>query len=127
MPRDLAIVIYPGFQLLDAAGPIAAFDIANRYFSNGAYRVATLAPEAGLVSSMASVQLLAEGVCARSWDTIIVAGGDYETSAAETKALEGWVASTASRARRVVSRAGESFRLSEKMYGSAARTRCGRG
>jgi len=31
MTRRIAFLIYPGFQLLDAAGPIAAFEIAARY------------------------------------------------------------------------------------------------
>jgi len=37
MPRTLLFVIFPGFQLLDATGPIAAFEIAAR-FVPGAYR-----------------------------------------------------------------------------------------
>jgi transcriptional regulator GlxA family with amidase domain len=31
MPRLIAFLIYPEFQLLDAAGPLAAFEIAERY------------------------------------------------------------------------------------------------
>ena len=30
MPRRIAFLVYPDFQLLDAAGPIAAFEIAGR-------------------------------------------------------------------------------------------------
>jgi len=30
MPRRIAFLIYPDFQLLDVAGPIAAFEIAER-------------------------------------------------------------------------------------------------
>lgn len=30
MTRTVAIVVFPGFQLLDVAGPIAAFEIAER-------------------------------------------------------------------------------------------------
>jgi len=29
MTRTLGMVIFPGFQLLDAAGPISAFEIAD--------------------------------------------------------------------------------------------------
>ena len=35
MPRAIGFLVYPGFQLLDATGPIAAFEIAGR-FSPGA-------------------------------------------------------------------------------------------
>ena len=30
MPRRVAFLIFPGFQLLDAAGPISTFEIAGR-------------------------------------------------------------------------------------------------
>ena len=43
MTRHLAVVIFPGFQLLDAAGPIAAFEIAAR-FAPGTYDLRVLAP-----------------------------------------------------------------------------------
>jgi transcriptional regulator GlxA family with amidase domain len=39
MTRDIGFLIFPDFQLLDAAGPIAAFEIAGRLVS-GAYRLA---------------------------------------------------------------------------------------
>ena len=32
MPRRVAFLIYPDFQLLDVAGPIAAFEIMRRSF-----------------------------------------------------------------------------------------------
>jgi transcriptional regulator GlxA family with amidase domain len=54
MTRNLAVVIFPGFQLLDAAGPIAAFEIAGRH-QPGAYAIRVLAPEAGLVASTSGV------------------------------------------------------------------------
>ena len=31
MPRRIAFLIFDGFQILDAAGPIAVFEIAGRY------------------------------------------------------------------------------------------------
>jgi len=31
MRREIAVVIHPGFQLLDAAGPTTAFEIAERF------------------------------------------------------------------------------------------------
>jgi transcriptional regulator GlxA family with amidase domain len=48
MTRRIAFVVFPGFQLLDAAGPIAAFEIAGRYRAD-TYELAVLAPEAGLL------------------------------------------------------------------------------
>jgi transcriptional regulator GlxA family with amidase domain len=43
-------VLFPEFQLLDAAGPIAAFEIASR-FKPSAYTLKLSAAEAGLVAS----------------------------------------------------------------------------
>ena len=39
MTRRVAFLIFPDFQLLDAAGPISAFEIAERY-RPGSYRTA---------------------------------------------------------------------------------------
>jgi len=46
MTRRIAVLIFPRFQLLDAAGPIAAFDIAA-HISPGAYKIDVVAPTAG--------------------------------------------------------------------------------
>ena len=46
MARHVAFLIYPGFQLLDAAGPIAAFEIAERY-QRGSYDLRVIAVEPG--------------------------------------------------------------------------------
>ena len=53
MTRDIGFLIFPDFQLLDAAGPIAAFEIAAR-FQPGAYAIHLVAPEAGLRTPPAS-------------------------------------------------------------------------
>lgn len=113
MKRDVAIIIYPGFQLLDAAGPIAAFDLAMRYYSKDAYRITTLAPEAGMVTSMSGVQLVAQAFHARAWDTIVVVGGEYEVQLEQTRAVANWVAAAAPTARRIASVCTGAFILAE--------------
>ena len=47
MTRKLGVLIFPGFQILDAAGPIAAFEIAARYVP-GTYDLRVMALEPGL-------------------------------------------------------------------------------
>ncbi|MCL4183895.1 MAG: helix-turn-helix domain-containing protein [Burkholderiaceae bacterium] len=59
MRRTIAVVVHPGFQLLDAAGPTAAFEIAER-LRPGSYDLALLAPDAGQVESSAGLSLAAE-------------------------------------------------------------------
>ena len=76
MPHRIAVLVYPDFQLLDAAGPIAAFEIAGRY-RNGHYTLQTIAAEAGLVRSSSGVSWAAEALPAVSTiDTLLVAGSD---------------------------------------------------
>jgi len=73
--HQIAFLIFPGFQLLDAAGPIAAFEVATG-FVPGAYALRVIAAEPGAVRSSAGVSLEA-----RAWprpgsiDTLLVAGG----------------------------------------------------
>lgn len=75
MTHVIAIIIYPGFQLLDVAGPIGAFEIAERY-QPGAYALRILAAEPGQVASSAGVALQAQALDAGPFDTIMVSGGD---------------------------------------------------
>lgn len=75
MSRALALVIFPGFQLLDAAGPIAAFEIAERY-RPGSYDLAVLAPGGGQVASSSGVRFAAEPLTDGPFDTIMISGGD---------------------------------------------------
>ena len=58
MRREIAIVVFPGFQLLDAAGPVAVFEMAER-FRPGSYAIHVLAPDGGVVRSSSGVCLAA--------------------------------------------------------------------
>ncbi len=46
MKRRVAFLIFPDFQLLDAAGPISAFEIAERYVP-GSYELRVIAKQPG--------------------------------------------------------------------------------
>ncbi|MDF6734696.1 hypothetical protein NMT60_24405, partial [Escherichia coli] len=48
MAHRIAVLIFPDFQLLDAAGPVAAFEVASRYRDDH-YALRTVAAQAGLV------------------------------------------------------------------------------
>jgi len=75
MTRAIGVLIFPDFQLLDAAGPIAGFEIAARYVP-GAYRISVLAKEAGPVESSSGATMHAEAFgAAAGLDTLLVAGG----------------------------------------------------
>src|SRR5262245_22712978 len=90
MRRAVAIVIHPGFQLLDAAGPIAAFEIADR-FRPGSYELALLAPGGGDVESSSGLRLLSEPLREGPFDTIVVAGGEIVRSTAAMQKIVAWL------------------------------------
>lgn len=75
MRREIAIVVFPGFQLLDAAGPIAVFEMAER-FRPDSYAINVLAPDGGNVRSSSGVCLAAAPLESRRFDTVIVSGGN---------------------------------------------------
>ena len=75
-PRTIGILIFPRFQLLDAAGPIAAFEIAAREPGPPAYSVRLFAHTPGPVVSSAGPALVAESLKhPKRLDTLIVVGG----------------------------------------------------
>src|SRR5262245_29519719 len=74
-PRLLEIVMFPDVQLLDAAGPITAFEIAER-FVRGAYELRFSASSAGVVTASSGVAMAAAALSPRTrTDTLIVVGG----------------------------------------------------
>jgi transcriptional regulator GlxA family with amidase domain len=113
MPRDIGFLIFPQFQLLDAAGPIATFDIAARHVE-GAYRLHILAAQAGQVASTAGASLEAVAIAdAPPLDTLIVAGGEGARRPESIAPLLDYVRATASSARRVASVCTGAFILAE--------------
>ncbi|MDE2377619.1 MAG: GlxA family transcriptional regulator, partial [Bradyrhizobium sp.] len=54
----IGVLIFPDFQLLDAAGPISVFEIAARY-ARKAPALRLLAVEAGPVRSSSGAEMLA--------------------------------------------------------------------
>jgi len=75
MTRSIALVIFPGFQLLDAAGPIAVFEIAS-VNAPGAYQLSVLADGGGEVASSSGVAIAAAPLNGGPYDTVMISGGD---------------------------------------------------
>jgi transcriptional regulator GlxA family with amidase domain len=98
----IALLVFPRFQILDAAGPLAAFEIAER-LAPRSYQVSVVAARPGLVASSCGVALRAEPLPKGAGiDTLIVAGGQGARSELSPATLR-FVARTAGRARRVAS------------------------
>lgn len=103
MPRRIAFLIFPQLQLLDAAGPIAAFEVAERY-RPGSYTLRTIAATPGLVASSSGACLEAAAFGrADAVDTLIVVGGEGTRSAALCMKTRKFVLACARRSRRVAS------------------------
>ncbi|MDE2395729.1 MAG: DJ-1/PfpI family protein [Burkholderiales bacterium] len=103
MAHRIAFVVFPGFQLLDTAGPLAAFEIAER-FVPGSYRWQVAAPVAGLVASSAGACWQAGALPrAGSFDTLLLAGGDGVDAVAAEPRLRAWLRRVAAGPARVAS------------------------
>lgn len=103
MSRRVAFLIFDDFQLLDAAGPISAFEIALRY-APGSYDLRVIAARAGAVRSSAGASMQALGLGrAAAIDTLVVAGGFGTRAAIEDAALMRFVAKCGAQSRRVAS------------------------
>ncbi|MDO9060247.1 MAG: GlxA family transcriptional regulator [Bradyrhizobium sp.] len=109
----IGVLIFPDFQLLDAAGPISAFEIAAR-FAGQAPSIKVLAVTPGPVRSTSGVEMLARGLKpSAAMTTLIVAGGDGVRQAATCAKTLGFVRSAARRGLRVASVCSGAYILAE--------------
>jgi transcriptional regulator GlxA family with amidase domain len=116
MPKLIAIAIFDGFQLLDAAGPAQVFASANALAKRDLYDVRILAAKAGLVGSAGGIELNAaalESCPPGTAHTALVAGGSAEavTAAVRDKKLVAWLAAHRRTARRIGSICSGAFLL----------------
>jgi len=103
MTRTIGFLVFPAFQLLDAAGPITAFEIAGRFVPD-AYRLVLLAREAGPVTASSGMAMYATAFAnAPDLDTLIVSGGEGTRTPAICETTLAFVRATAATARRTAS------------------------
>ncbi|MBO6795883.1 helix-turn-helix domain-containing protein [Maricaulis sp.] len=77
--QTIAFLIYPGFQLLDLAGPVSVFAGANRALGRDAYALRILSGKVGPVTSSAGLAVEADGdySCALpEGHTLLAIGGE---------------------------------------------------
>lgn len=113
MTRSIAIVLHPGFQLLDTAGPTAAFEIAER-LRPGSYEFIVMAPalsRASRVVSSSGLSLAAEPLRDGPFDTVVVSGGEIIRSMAAAQQIVEWLKRVT--ARRIASVCSGAFLLAE--------------
>jgi transcriptional regulator GlxA family with amidase domain len=109
----IGVLVFPDFQLLDAAGPISVFEIAARYAGHAA-SIKAIAVKPGPVRSSSGVELLARGLKpSGAISTLIVAGGAGVRAAAKCDKTLAFVRGVAKRGVRVASVCSGAFVLAE--------------
>jgi len=109
----IGVLIFPDFQLMDAAGPISVFEIAGRYAKSN-LPIRAIAAKPGPVRSTSSVEMLAHKFGSPgAITTLIVAGGDGVEAAARDKCTMRFVQAVARRGARVASVCSGTFVLAE--------------
>lgn len=104
MPRTIAFLIFPDFQLLDAAGPLGAFEMPTRELHPAPYALKIIAAQPGLLRSSSGASLFAEPLGdPGAIDTLVVVGGQGTEAAATDPATRRFIRDTAKTARRVTS------------------------
>jgi transcriptional regulator GlxA family with amidase domain len=109
----IGVLVFPDFQLLDAAGPISVFEIASR-LAGAEPSIRTIAVTPGPVRSSAGVELLARGFRpSAAISTLIVAGGSGVNAAAKCDKTLGFLRAMAKRGVRIASVCSGAFILAE--------------
>jgi transcriptional regulator GlxA family with amidase domain len=109
----IGVLVFPDFQLLDAAGPISVFEIAARFADNAPdIKVVALTP--GPVRSSSGVEIVARGFRpSGAITTLIVAGGEGVRGAAACPKTLAFVQAIAKRGARVASVCSGAYVLAE--------------
>ena len=103
MPIRIALLLYPDFQLLDAAGVTAAFEIAGA-LGKSVYETIAVSNQGGLIRSSSGMALETAPLAkAGFFDTLVVVGGEGHVTAMVCPELQAFIRSQKSTARRICS------------------------
>lgn len=103
MTHKLVFVVFKNFQLLDAAGPIAALEMANR-IAPGTYQQSLVSRRGGLIESSAGTTLQTSRFAdALEADTLIAVGGEGVIEASDCPETLTFIRQRGQSARRIAS------------------------
>ncbi len=128
-PRTIGVLIFDDFQLLDAAGPIGAFEMPMRGMKPPPYELTIIAPEAGPVRSSSGAVMMAEAMPRLpKYDTVIIAGGWGTRAVMLDPKVQAFVKAAMKSARRVCSVCSGAYILAQAgvLDGKRATTHWGR-
>jgi transcriptional regulator GlxA family with amidase domain len=112
-PIMIGVLIFPDFQLLDAAGPISVFEIAGRY-AKRPVEIKTIAADPGAVRSTSGVEIVARKFGSpNAITTLLIVGGEGVDAAARNSCTLQFVRAVAKRDARVASICSGTFVLAE--------------
>ncbi|WP_341197994.1 GlxA family transcriptional regulator [Hyphomonas chukchiensis] len=110
--RDIGILIFEGFQLLDAAGPITVFEMPVRGLNPPPYRLTVYSLPGGPVKSSSGISMHSESLPAGlTLDTLIVSGGEGTRTAMRDGAMMSAIRDLSVRTRRTTSVCSGAFLL----------------
>ena len=112
-PKTVLVVAYPEVQLLDVAGPLEVFALAER-FRAGSYRVEVVTSDGRPLRTSSGLELVPHApvdAYEQGADTVLVAGGNGTVTAMGDDHLVKWLQTAAPRCRRVASVCSGAFLL----------------
>src|SRR5436190_2246224 len=109
----IGFLVFPGFNILDLAGPFAAFDIPRREVKPSPYRLTVFSESGGAVQSAGGVSVNTLPLARAKLDTFVAIGGMGAIEASKRPRLIELVRRIARKARRVSSVCSGAFILAE--------------
>jgi transcriptional regulator GlxA family with amidase domain len=75
MTKNMGFLLYQGYQLLDMAGPLCAFEWASRIAGKPLYRVELVSVRGGSISNSSGISIKTTALRRSSFNTLVVVGG----------------------------------------------------
>jgi transcriptional regulator GlxA family with amidase domain len=111
--RTIGFFLFPDFNILDVAGPLAAFDVPRHEVSPTPYRLVVYSKDGGDVMSSCGVSMNTIALNQHSPDTFVICGGRGAIAASQCAKTITLVQRTARRARRIASVCSGAFVLAK--------------
>jgi transcriptional regulator GlxA family with amidase domain len=97
MTHHVALFVFPGFQLLDAAGPASVYEGANAALGKAFYKITIVSPKGGAVRSVSGLTLESTAISrvrSKVLDSAFIVGGDEAgvTAMLRDRASATWMA-----------------------------------